>query len=403
MDPSGFSKCCSLISSVGDRSSPINFALLHFCSSMEKVLLWGALPVLPSGESFEISYKRSGNNLGNTLIGNGVASMLQGYDYIFRSQLQSPAHAQEVCSRIVIPAANFLWKSFDFGYMAEFIESTDLPVTMLGLGAQTHDRSEISEIHPNTLRLVKVVAERSPSIGVRGFYTAEVLAAHGVTNVEVLGCPSLYTLGRPPSVIMPCNSGADKRISVNFSRRVSSHSFSQSSLRKIENQVLRIAIDCESQFIIQDEIEEACISAGNASVDQVKAVTDYFSDVDSADVVSYFHRHSKYFSSYADWSESISRCGLSIGSRLHGNLVALLNGVPALTIVHDSRTLEMCALAGIPFLNILEYADLSADDILSMTSELTYVNFESNMRYLYGKMIDFLSIHGLNHRLSLLP
>lgn len=89
---------------------------------MEKILLWGALPSLPQNESFEISYKRSGDNLGNILIGNGVVNILDGYEYIFRSQLQSPAHAQEVCSRIVIPAANFLWKSFDFGFMADFIE-----------------------------------------------------------------------------------------------------------------------------------------------------------------------------------------------------------------------------------------------------------------------------------------
>lgn len=366
-------------------------------------MLWGALPSLPQNEPFEISYKRSGNNLGNTLIGNGVVSILDDYDYVYRSQLQSPAHAQEVCSRIVIPAANFLWKSFDFGYMADFIEATDLPVTMLGLGAQTHNRSEVSKIHPNTLRLVKVISERSPSIGVRGFYTAEVLSAHGISNVEVLGCPSLYTRRQPPIAIQPFCLDSEGLISVNFSRRVSSHAFSQSSLSRIENEILRIALNNKSQFVIQDELEEASICLGNASTVQEKSVTDYFSGFDPSSVIAYFSKNSKYFTSFADWSESLAKCRLSLGSRLHGNLVALLSGRPALTIVHDSRTLEMCALTGVPFINISEHDNLSADDILSLASDLDYNIYISNMQCLYSKMRRFLADHGLNHKLSLLP
>ncbi len=367
---------------------------------MNKVLLWGALPSLPSNEPFGLSYERSGQNLGNTLIGNGVVSILKDYEYVFRDQIESPAHAQDTCSRIIIPAANFLWKSFDFGYMADFIEKTDMPVTMLGLGAQTHNRSEVSKIHPNTLRLVKIISERSPSIGVRGFYTAEVLAAHGITNVEVLGCPSLYSLGKPPSVIEAWSPNKQQCISVNFSRRVSSHAFSQHSLARIENQILKIAMKYNSQFVIQDELEEASIRLGDATADQIKQVTGYFNCFDPSDVLNFFSTKSLHFTSFDDWSESISKCALSIGSRLHGNLVALLNGIPALTIVHDSRTLEMCALIGAPCINILEYPDISSDEILAMASDANYETYIHNMQYLYLKMNRFLADHKLNHSLS---
>lgn len=370
---------------------------------MDKVLLWGALPSLPQNEPFEISYKRSGNNLGNTLIGNGVVSILGDYEYVFRSQLESPAHAQEVCSRIIIPAANFLWKSFDFGYMADFIEKTSLPVTMLGLGAQTHNRSEVSKIHPNTLRLVEIIAERSPSIGVRGYYTAEVLSAHGIANVEVLGCPSLYTRRLPPSAIETSSLAPDNLISVNFSRRVSSHAFSQASLCNVENEIFRIALEHKSQFIIQDEIEEANVYLGHATAAQKKSVTDYFNKFEPVSVITYFSNNSKYFTSFDEWSESLSKCRLSLGSRLHGNLVALLNGIPALTVVHDSRTLEMCALTGVPFINISEHDKLSSQDILRIASEMDFSIYIKNMQHLYSKMIGFLVDHGLSHRLSLLP
>ena len=366
---------------------------------MTNVLLWGALPSLPSNEPFELTLKRSGENIGNLLIGNGVCSILKGYQYIFRDQVESPEHAQEVCSRIVIPAANFLWKSFDFGFMADFIEKTDLPVTMIGLGAQTSNRSQVSTIHPNTLRLVRLISERSPSIGVRGFYTAEVLAAHGIMNVEVLGCPSLYSNANPPSIIKSWSPDLEQRISTNFSRNVSPHSFDCQALAKIENKILRIAMSTNSQFVIQDELDEANIKAGTASAEQIRRVTTYFNESDSDEVASYFSMNSKYFTTYESWSESLSQCSLSVGSRLHGNLVALLSGVPAVCIVHDSRTLEMCALTGVPFINILEYGDISVEELFEFASTLSFDRFISNMSFLYVKMAKFLSDHGLDHNL----
>ncbi|MBK8536751.1 MAG: polysaccharide pyruvyl transferase family protein, partial [Candidatus Competibacteraceae bacterium] len=101
--------------------------------------------------------------------------------------------ANERCDHVVIPAANFLWKNFDFGYMADFLEKTNLPIIIIGVGAQTNDRTMASPIHPNTLRLMRLISDRSASIGVRGYYTAEVLAANGIHNVRVIGCPSIYT------------------------------------------------------------------------------------------------------------------------------------------------------------------------------------------------------------------
>lgn len=366
---------------------------------MTNILLWGALPSLPPNEPFELTFKRSGENTGNLLIGNGVCSILKGYQYIFRDQVTSPEHAQEVCSRIVIPASNFLWKSFDLGFMADFIEKTDLPVTMMGLGAQASNRSQVSTIHPNTLRLVKLISERSPSIGVRGFYTAEVLASYGIMNVEVLGCPSLYTAAQQPSLIRSWSPKLEHRISINFSRNVAAHSFDAKALAKIENKILRIAMTYDSQFVIQDELDEASIMDGTASAEQVRRVTGYFNESDPDAVLSYFSINSKHFIDYPSWSESLARCSLSLGSRLHGNIVALLSGVPAVCIVHDSRTLEMCALAGIPFINILQHPDISVDEILEFATSLDFGRFISNMRFLYSKMAKFLSDHGLNHSL----
>ena len=39
---------------------------------------------------------------------------------------------------IVVAAANFLFPKFDFGGMADYIERANLPVAIVGLGAQSN-------------------------------------------------------------------------------------------------------------------------------------------------------------------------------------------------------------------------------------------------------------------------
>ena len=46
-------------------------------------------------------------------------------------------------------------------------------------------------LHPNTLKLLKEIEERCV-IGVRGYYTAEILNKYGIKNLQVIGCPSMF-------------------------------------------------------------------------------------------------------------------------------------------------------------------------------------------------------------------
>lgn len=367
----------------------------------KRILLWGAIPEVPKGEPYELSYKRSGNNFGNMLIGNGVVSVLADCEYVYRSQLSGPEEANERCDHIVIPAANFLWKDFDFGYMADFIEATNLPVTIIGLGAQTNDRSMVSKIHPNTLRLVKILSDRSPSLGVRGFYTAEVLSAHGILNVEVLGCPSLYTNLEPPQAISPHTLGSLDGMTVNFSRRVSGHAYSQPALRAVENALLALAIRLDLPFVAQDELEELELAFGESKRTTCEPVASYFSDTSESDVIDYFSRRTNYFCNVPDWATFIHQRAGSVGSRLHGNIISLINGKPGFVVAHDSRTLEVCALTGIPYLHIkqVDPATFREEGLIERVLSTDYGTFISNMRWLFDRYQIFLERHSLAHKL----
>jgi hypothetical protein len=362
------------------------------------ILLWGADRV-NANTDYRTALKEGGHNFGNILIGNAVRTFLDKYDILTPPDVGSPAEANERCSLVVIPAANWLWKNFDFGDIADFLEKTQLPVTIIGLGAQTHDRSMVSAIHPNTMRLMRLIAERSTSLGVRGFYTAEVLAANGIHNVEIIGCPSLFT-NRCPTVKIDTSGLADPRnLSVNFSRQVIEHSFNPTLMQSIENTVLKYALKRDTLFVAQDEISELGLSAGE-DID-TKVLTRYFSASDPNAVVEFFKSRTRYFLDYDTWAAYMRTRALSIGTRFHGNLVALINGVPALMIIHDSRTMELCTVLGIPHFHLNELPSTVNDDaiLVDKIRSMSFGLFESSYAALYRRFVGFLSRNGLDHNL----
>jgi hypothetical protein len=365
----------------------------------KRILVWGAPATVNPKEPVLTSFERSGKNFGNLLIGNAVQSFLTENTIISRTELRSPEEANERCDHVVIPAANFLWKDFDFGYMADFLEKTILPITIIGVGAQTNDRSITSLIHPNTLRLMHLISERSASLGVRGYYTAEVLAANGIHNVKVVGCPSLYTTRCPTVKVDATRLSTLDNLSVNFSRRVYTHSFNPDRMRAIENILLKIALTRNGTFVAQDELEELSLSSGNDI--NTAPITDYFHDVDKNQVTRFFREQTRFFCDVGSWSSYIRAQSASVGSRFHGNLIALINGIPALTIVHDSRTMEMCALIGNPVVHVNQVDDKRLTEASLMESLLScsFERFEQSYRVLYKRFVGFLNENGLRHNL----
>jgi Polysaccharide pyruvyl transferase len=362
------------------------------------ILLWGANRINANAD-YRTAFEASGFNYGNILIGNAVRTFLTKYDVLTRPDVESPAEANERCSHVVMPAANWLWKNFDFGYIADFLEQTRLPVTIIGLGAQTDDRTMISPIHPNTMRLIRLISDRSASLGVRGFYTAEVLAANGIHNVEVVGCPSLFTNRCPAVKIDTTGLANPEKLSVNFSRHMIEHSYSGARLRSVENVVLRYAVKRDSLFVAQDELAELGLSAGE-NVDSSE-LTKYFNTFDPVAVVEFFKARTRHFLDAESWATFIKTRKLSLGTRLHGNVIALANGVPAMMIIHDSRTMEVCSLLAAPNVHLKEFpVGGNVEEFLGeRIASASFGPFEASYAHLYRRFVTFLSRNGLDHNL----
>ena len=84
--------------------------------------------------------------------------------------------------------------------------------------------------------------------------------------------------------------------------------------------------------------------------------------------------------------------------RIHGSIVALKQGVPAIAIVPDSRILEMCQLFKIPFIKV-DQMQSSDFNIERLYNDANYDDMNKAYLQLLNEYIAFLDKNGLQHKL----
>nr|WP_242512040.1 polysaccharide pyruvyl transferase family protein [Rhodobaculum claviforme] len=279
------------------------------------------------------------------------------------------ASVRRLCRAVVIPSANFLRDGFDMGGVTGFLEKLELPFVMVGLGAQAPDYATRSfDFHPSVLRLIDLIRERAPMVGVRGDFTAQVLADHGVHNVVVTGCPSNF-INPDPDV--------GQRIAAKYARARAglqggdglldsfiTHGDEPWPKDPVKQQVEKRLVAWtnagpgmmvqQSVPVFMEYIRRANIAAP-ADIPEHRepalarallpdATVREFRVFVAAKLRSYFSVH--------QWMEDSARYDFSVGMRLHGNMVAWQAGTPALWVHHDSRTRELAEAMALPTLPV---------------------------------------------------
>lgn len=349
----------------------------------------------------QVLFERTGRNSGNLLIGHSLRSQLD-------TQIVSisPEHPpkDKNFDFVAIAAANFLFSGFDFGEFADLIERIDLPCVMVGLGAQAPTTGGFPEISPGTKRFVQAVAARSHSVGVRGAFTAEVLSHIGVKNVELTGCPSFY-LHSPAELSSAFARRGNQytKISLNGSRNVLSHSSNPEKMKAVERQVYRLCRATDSQFVLQSEAEEMLLLSSKDGTEQLRYAEAIVKSLDMPETTPEQMRDcvlSKFeiFFDIEEWRTSISKCSFSLGTRFHGNLIALLSGIPAHVICHDTRTKELCELGGVPHSMLQDVPpDFQIADLQRQTNIGKFIRTHAENYSAYRR---FLDRNGVPHTLA---
>lgn len=343
----------------------------------------------------------TGQNTGNLLFFSAVRRVV-AHERPSVSMSFDPRTVREHHDGIVIPAANWLNSTSDFGGLADLVEASGLPCVVLGLGAQSQSSEKIPALTEGTRRFLSVVSHSAATISVRGDYTAEVLSGYGIRNVEVTGCPSLlWHVDRPASI--DDLSGSIASVALNGTRSDNDPGLLKAnSPYAIGLLVLRHGFRNSIDYVLQTERSEMQIVAGEAgdlSDEAVGRLKKIYMSEDFPGILDYARKHLKFFTDVESWISYLSGKDLTVGTRLHGAIAAVLAGRRAVLMTHDTRTLEMAGLAGIPSVPAQEILSSGTLD-LDRLNRVSFDAFNSRQREYYLNFSRFLSRNDVGNHLS---
>lgn len=340
-------------------------------------------------------FSNYGNNTGNMLFSE---SLLRNISGATRGHLGFSEADVEEHDCIILAAANWLNPGMDFAGLAARLEKTKLPVIAIGLGAQSPLNKTMPILSEGTKRLVKLIADRSASISVRGTFSGEVLEHYGVRNVTVTGCPSLLLAGSEAPTLRGYNSDNRNEISVGATR----HGFHSSD--SFQLYIYRQAMRQNVELILQSELADMYFSLGRLNNLEIRekavALLANVYEAEEREIVQYLCNKSKVFFDLDEWISHMAQRSLYVGTRLHGAVAALLAGTPATLIAHDSRTLEAAEPLHIPCVRSEDIDTQKDCDFGQLHSSDCLGKFKQGYSQYRRDFLDFFETVDLNASLS---
>ena len=332
----------------------------------------------------------AGGNTGNLLIGNGLRLSLH-YDKWQWGSAYSPDYICKNFDRIIMPSANFLREKRDIEPWARIVEEVALPCLMVGLGVQFATAGAVPQNIPeSTIRIIKTVASRTQSIGVRGENSADVVRRLGINNIEVVGCPSFYTNLRSSFRIKKKKFKDIRKIVITGSTTAIEGSYDPDLAKEVERKLFQMADMRNFPYVLQSERSEILFlensSAARRSSLRRSARIMGYQDVD--EYASILGRVGKIFFNVKKWADYIRGQDLVFGTRLHGAVAALLQNVPAIVICIDARTKELCDLMNFPHVDLLEAKEMPIDQIYERADFEKMNDSHMEMIHRYAKFLD---------------
>ncbi|MFT4123683.1 MAG: polysaccharide pyruvyl transferase family protein [Microbacteriaceae bacterium] len=343
-----------------------------------------------------------GKNVGNLVFSDSMHRILStpGAEIVPNTFLSERAgvtgaysdRINESFDHFVIPLANAFRTSFleNLDVMTQVIEQLTIPVTVVGVGVQGGGGSlerplddVPDELKRAVKRFVNAVLERSATIGVRGENTRALLAGlgYGDDKVDVIGCPSLYRYGGDLRVEKKVpRLTVNSPISMNVSPYVGyMNDISAAQARKYRNLI----------YIPQDvETLRLLIWGTNPEKFAKRAPTHDGHPLYTEDRI-------RFFVDSRTWIDELRSRVFSFGTRIHGNIAALIAGTPAFVLVHDTRTQELAQFHEIPHRLVPELS--TRVDAARLYEEADYTAFNAGHRARFENFVAFLDRNRVPH------
>jgi len=300
-----------------------------------------------------------------------------------------PKNADEINEEFdafVIPLANAFRPSFlrQLNALTDLIRKLRIPCIVVGVGAQhSLDGKATNPIVDDAVKkFAYAVLDKSHSIGVRGDHTREYLHRLGFSDVVAIGCPSIYfNDGQIHIRHKPVTESS--KIAVNLTKGMPD---------SVWNLFRRTWNNLDCTYVAQDITDFEYIYWGKPITAGVKKGDAFPAKINHP---LYANDRIRIYTHLKPWLESLSKFDFSFGTRIHGNIAALLAGTPSVVIAHDSRTLEMSQFYEIPFVRTDEINEHTS--AISLYENADFSKLTNAISGKFDQYLKFLENNGLRH------
>ena len=365
------------------RSGKSPFAVLSPEASLARNG-WGVFGANVGNLLFMSSVHRAVSVPGVEVVSNSLLTELPGVDKKYIERINSEFDS------FVVPLANAFRPSFlsSLSRLTDVIKQLTVPVTVVGVGVQLPASAAVSdvsgEVQSATLEFASAVLNRSASIGVRGEVTRRYLRGLGIpdTAIDVIGCPSLFDNGPNLQVekrtvtLTPASA-----IAMNITPSVRAMApIIDANVRTYPNLI----------YVPQEHHELAMMMWGRKTLSpedpRIPAHPEHPLFADD---------RARFFLDASTWVTYMRDVEFAFGTRIHGNIAALMAGTPAVVLTHDSRTLELAEYHCIPHRATTELAE----DVHASTlyEEADFSDFNKVHPRRFEVYRDFLNKNGVRN------
>lgn len=255
---------------------------------------------------------------------------------------------------------------------AEQLKQIRVPIIPLGMGTTRH-AGEDNGFEAETLEQLRIIHDRCALASVRDQRTAEALAEAGIKNVVLTGCPTLYRSLRPDWQLRWRPERRRVVVTVRYGQR--------RNVRRL----VRILREMGLQPIVAAQQRHDLFLRRSVPLLQRRVPTVFRFDL-------------------RPYLRLVEHCRGAIGWRLHGNMLHLASGNPAVFFANCSRAQSFCATFGLPCAFVADGQSMCTEHLQAAAARLFDPECFAPLAQSYARyraeMVRFLEANGLDHRLS---
>lgn len=167
------------------------------------------------GDTVENLLRPAAGNSGNsyityalvkTVLGDfaGLSHIANVYEYDFSASARDAEFARAECTHVFLVLQDQIRIEESYGLrlpyenIVSFLKKCGKPVVIAGLGANSFggfDPEFHKKLPPALVKFLREISGMCEKIGIRGEFTADVLAKLGISNFQIIGCPSFFETG----------------------------------------------------------------------------------------------------------------------------------------------------------------------------------------------------------------